>query len=225
MLGLWGLTSRDGLGPKPSYLLAGFLERPKQERWRNTMNATQVKGLAVEFLRDVYEIPNGEKIDQCLQCGTCSASCPASEAMKYPPRKILAALRAGMLDQVFESPTVWLCASCYSCTVRCPAGIPFTEVMYELKRLGIRRGLLGKKSSGVALAETFMDGVYRYGRSSDAELICRYILRSHPAKAFSFAHLGWKLLRKGRLSLRTRKIAGIDGLRKMMAAMEKEDAL
>ena len=79
-------------------------------------------------------MPRGDKIDQCLQCGTCSASCPASSAMQHPPRAILAALRAGMLDKVFESNTVWLCASCYSCTVRCPAGIPFTEVMYELKR-------------------------------------------------------------------------------------------
>jgi heterodisulfide reductase subunit C len=189
------------------------------------MNATQVRSLTEEFLQQVREIPNGDKIDQCLQCGTCSASCPTNEAMKYPPRKILAALRAGMLDQVYESPTVWLCASCYSCTVRCPAKIPFTEIMYELKRLGIRKGLLGKRSSGVAMAETFVEGVRKYGRSPDTELICRYIFRTGPARAFSFIPLGWKLLRKGRISLRTHKIAGIDGLRKMMSAMEKENAL
>jgi heterodisulfide reductase subunit C len=189
------------------------------------MNATEARDLTKEFLQHVREIPNGEKIDQCLQCGTCSASCPSSNAMKYPPRAILAALRAEMLDRVFESSTVWLCASCYSCTVRCPAGIPFTEVMYELKRLGIRKGLLGKRSSGVAMAETFVAGVQKYGRSADAELICRYILRTHPGKVFSFIPLGWKLLRKGRLSLRTHKIAGIEGLRKMVAAMEKEDGL
>jgi heterodisulfide reductase subunit C len=189
------------------------------------MNATQVRGLTEEFLQRVHEIPNGEKIGQCLQCGTCSASCPSSDVMKYPPRTILAALRAGMLDQVFESRTIWLCASCYLCTVRCPAGIPFTEVMYELKRLGIQKGFLGKKSSGVAMAETFVDGVHKRGRSSDAELICRYVLRTHPTKIFSFIPLGWKLIRKGRISLRPHKIAGIDGLRKMLAAMEKGGAL
>jgi heterodisulfide reductase subunit C2 len=188
------------------------------------MNATQARDLTEEFLQRVHAIPHGEKIDQCLQCGTCSASCPVSHAMKYPPRTILAALRGGKLDQVFESDTVWLCASCYSCTVRCPAGIPFTEVMYELKRLGIRKRLVGKRSSGVAMAETFVDGVYRHGRSAEAELICRYILRTRPAKVFSFVSLGWRLLRKGRLSLRTHKIAGITGLQRMMAAMEREDA-
>ncbi len=189
------------------------------------MNATQERELTKEFLQRVHAIPNGEKIDQCLQCGTCSASCPTSAAMKYPPRKILAALRAGKLIEVFESPTVWLCASCYSCTVRCPAGIPFTEVMYELKRLGITKGLLGKRTNGPAMAETFVDGVYKRGRSADAELICRYILRAHPAKVFSFVPLGWRLFRKGRLSLRTHTITGIEGLRKMMNAMGEGDAL
>ena len=188
------------------------------------MNATQVRDLTKEFLQNVHAIPNGEKIDQCLQCGTCSASCPASARMRYSPRIILAALRAGELNEVFESPTVWFCASCYSCTVRCPAGIPFTEVMYELKRLGIKKGLVGKRTSGRSMAETFVDGVYKRGRSSDAELICRYILRTHLTRAFSFVPLGWKLFRKGRLSLRTHKITGIEGLHRMMNAMGKGDA-
>ena len=189
------------------------------------MNVTQARNLTKEFLQNVHALPHGEKIDQCLQCGTCSASCPASARMRYSPRIILAALRAGRLNEVFESPTVWLCASCYSCTVRCPAGIPFTEVMYELKRMGISKGLLRKRASGVAMAKTFVGIVQKYGRSADAELICRYILRTHPAKVFSFVPLGWQLLRKGRISLRAHKVAGIRGLRKMLAAMERENTL
>jgi heterodisulfide reductase subunit C len=144
--------------------------------------------------------------------------------MKYSPRKILAALRAGKLNEVFESPTVWLCASCYSCTVRCPAGIPFTEVMYELKRLGIKKGLVDRRTNGRAMAETFIEGVYKRGRSTDVELVYRYLLRSHLTRAFSFVPLGWKLLRKGRISLRTHTIAGIEGLQKMLDAMGKGDA-
>ena len=188
------------------------------------MNATQARDLTKEFLQNVHALPHGEKIDQCLQCGTCSASCPASARMRYSPRIILAALRAGRLNEVFESPTVWLCASCYSCMVRCPAGIPFTEVMYELKRLGIEKGFVGKRTSGRSMAETFVDGVYKRGRSSDAELIFRYILRTRFTKALSIVPLGWKLFRKGRISLRSHTITGIKGLQKMMNAMGKGDA-
>jgi heterodisulfide reductase subunit C len=187
------------------------------------MNANQVGTITEEFLKSVRSMPQGQKIDQCLQCGTCTASCPSSSAMQYPPRAVLAALRAGMLDQVISSHTVWLCASCYSCTVRCPAGIPLTEIMYEIKRMGIRKGLLDKHSNGVAMAETFVGLIHKYGRSADAELIARYILRTQPASALSMIPLGWKLLRKGRISLRTDRVAGIAQLRKMLAAMEKEN--
>jgi hypothetical protein len=82
--------------------------------------------------------------------------------------------------------------------------------------------LLEKKSSGEVMTETFVDVIQKYGRSADAELIFRYLLRTQPAKAFSFLPLGWKLLRKRRISLRTDKIKGIAGLRQMLAAMEKE---
>ena len=75
------------------------------------MATMQAKDLSREFLRQVHELPQGEKIDQCIQCGTCSASCPTSAAMEYGPREIIAALRAGMLDRVLKSNTVWLCAS------------------------------------------------------------------------------------------------------------------
>ena len=90
------------------------------------------------FLTDVYGIPGGEKIKLCQQCGTCSGSCPTSYLMDYTPREIIAAFRAGQLDKVLKSNTIWLCTSCYSCTVRCPAGIKLTDIMYELKRLAIK---------------------------------------------------------------------------------------
>lgn len=189
------------------------------------MSAKQVENMTEEFLESVRSMPQGQKIDQCLQCGTCTASCPSSFAMQYPPRAVLAALRAGMLDQVIRSHAVWLCASCYSCTVRCPAGIPLTEIMYEIKRFGIRKGLLDRKSNGVAMAETFVELIHKYGRSADAELIGRYILRTRPATAFSFIPLGWKLLRKNRISFGKDQVAGIAQLRKMLAAMEKGQSL
>ena len=97
-----------------------------------------VKDLHKIFLEDVYGIPGGEKIKQCQQCGTCSGSCPTAYLMDYGPREVIAAFRAGILDRVVKSNTIWLCTSCYSCTVRCPAGIKVTDIMYELKRLAIK---------------------------------------------------------------------------------------
>ena len=116
------------------------------------MTTATAQELGKTFLESVYSIPDGEKIKGCLQCGTCSSSCPSAAAMEYGPREIIAALRAGMLDRVLTSNTVWLCVSCYSCTVRCPAGIPFTDVMYELKRLEAEKGL-GKDTAAARMAK------------------------------------------------------------------------
>lgn len=182
------------------------------------MTATAVKDLSGEFLESVYAIPHGEKIKQCIQCGTCSASCPSSAAMQYGPREIIAALRAGMLDRVLNANTVWLCVSCYSCTVRCPAGIPFTDVMYELKRLEAEKGL-AKDSAGATMARAFAETVDQYGRNAETKLLRKYYLRTNPLKALAQVPLAIKLFLRGRLEIFPRKIKGLDGLNKMMAAI------
>ncbi len=186
------------------------------------MNPAEARALSREFMDRIREIPDGRRIDQCLQCGTCTASCPASAAMDYGPRAILAALRAGLLDRVLSSNTVWLCASCYSCSVRCPAGIPFTDVMYELKRLQVARRLSLRGANSAAMARSFVTAVDRYGRSAEMELLRRYFLATRPLSALSQLPLGWRMLRRGRLALRPRRIRGIGGLRRMLAAVDQE---
>lgn len=184
------------------------------------MAATVAKQLSEELLEHVYSLPHGGKIKQCLQCGTCSASCPSSGAMEYGPREIIASLRAGMLDRVLNSRTVWLCVSCYSCTVRCPAGIPFTDIMYELKRLEVDKGL-AKDASGATMAQAFAEVVDQHGRNVETMLLRKYYLRTNPWKALAQIPLAMKLFFRGRLELFPRKIKGLDGLHKMMAFIEE----
>ena len=185
------------------------------------MIASDGQFLTDAFLHELQSVPDGMKIKQCLQCGTCTASCPTSARMDYPPRTVIAAVRAGMLDRVLASNTVWMCASCYSCAVRCPAGVPFTDVMYRIKQFGIARRLIDQRTRGAAMARSFMEVVERFGRSSEGELLRRYYARSGYTQAVSQVPLGMRLLRRGRLGIRPRKIAGIRQLRAMMATLEK----
>ena len=175
------------------------------------------------FLERVHALPDGDKIDQCIQCGTCTASCPMSEAMEYSPREIIAYLRAGMLERVLKSNTVWLCASCYSCAVRCPAGIPFTDVMYELKRLGMEHGLVPKSATNAVMAKAFMQSVDRHGRTHEPELIQKYFLRTNPLNALSQIPLGLQLALRGRMPILAHTIEGVENLRTMVAAIEENE--
>ena len=156
-----------------------------------------------------------EKIQSCIQCGTCSASCPTAYAMDFTPRQIIAALRAGQWEKVLRSNTPWLCASCYYCTVRCPSGIEITDLMYALKRLAIERGIYPKDSP--VLYQAFTSTVNRYGRSAEMELMARYYLRTlNPLGLIKMAPMGLRMLLKGRLPLLPHRIEGRRGLAKML---------
>ena len=59
----------------------------------------------------------------------------AAGEMEFPPRKIIALIRAGMRDEVLSSSSMWYCLSCYMCTVRCPRGVKPTELAHALDYL------------------------------------------------------------------------------------------
>ena len=59
----------------------------------------------VGFLDRIASLPEGGQVLSCIQCGTCSGSCPVSFAMEHTPRRIFAMVRAGMRDQVLSSTT------------------------------------------------------------------------------------------------------------------------
>jgi len=95
-----------------------------------------------QFDRDfiVQVEPDWRKLATCLQCGTCSASCPAVALMDYPPRQLWEMLRLGLRDQVLNSRTFWLCTQCYACQVRCPRDIHIAETMRHLREWAVANG-------------------------------------------------------------------------------------
>jgi heterodisulfide reductase subunit C len=187
------------------------------------MDGTAAKQLCDEFISRVHALPHGgRKIDECLQCGTCSASCPTSGAMEYSPREIIASLRAGMLGRVLRSNTIWMCTSCYSCTVRCPAGIPFTDVMYELKRLCVQRGMVSADNAAAVMAHQFVKAVNKYGRNHETELVRNYYLHTNPFNIFGQMPMAIRMFSRGRLAMRAHKIKGLGGLRRMLDAIHED---
>jgi dimethylglycine catabolism B len=81
------------------------------------------------FLTSLYTLTNGERIRSCLQCGTCSGVCPFGYIMKFPPGKMIGALRAEIFDQVIKADSVWMCVSCNACSAFCPSNIPITAAL------------------------------------------------------------------------------------------------
>ena len=78
------------------------------------------------FYSSLFQVPDGERIRTCLQCGSCSGVCPFGYLMDFPPGRMIATMRAEELEQLLKSDTVWMCVSCFACTNICPRNIPLT---------------------------------------------------------------------------------------------------
>jgi len=179
--------------------------------------------LRAAFLAEVDRIPGGERLRRCIQCGTCSGSCPVSQATDLTPREVIALFRAGDLDRILHSRTIWVCASCYQCTARCPANIKVTDLLYALKRVALDRRVFPEKFPVYVLSETFAKQVRKYGRNFEAGLLRTYFLKTGVTRMFRQAGTAWALWRRGRLAMRPERIRGLEGLRRMIARAETFD--
>lgn len=159
----------------------------------------------------VAETPNGERLKNCLQCGTCGGSCPNGAEMDYTPRAIFALLNAGERAKVLQANTMWQCVSCYFCISRCPKNIPITDIMYSLKRIAIRDGA-AKDTDAPALAKAFTHYVDKYGRAFEFGLASRYHLLNRPIAAMKMGGLGLSMFKRGRMALTPTKIRQIGQL-------------
>ncbi|NLF01363.1 MAG: 4Fe-4S dicluster domain-containing protein [Anaerolineales bacterium] len=90
------------------------------------------------FVRQVEEI-SGQDLLACNQCGRCSAGCPVVAAMDLLPSQAVRLAQLG-LEEVLDSNTTWICASCLTCATRCPKGVDLPRLMEALRQVALRRG-------------------------------------------------------------------------------------
>lgn len=202
------MTSGNGSTTKPGTL-------PKSERV-----------LREAFLSQVDDIPGGQKLRKCIQCGTCTGSCPVSYAMDMSPREVIARFRAGDIESILRSRTIWTCASCYNCTVRCPAEIKITDLLYALKRMSMDQRIHPKRFPVYIFSESFTKMVKKYGRNWEMGLMERYQrLTTTPVlgmfKSMAMLPVFFKLYGKKRVNIRPTKIKGIRDLQKIIEKAEQ----
>lgn len=96
------------------------------------------KKLKSDFVKKVTEL-SGQNLLLCYQCGKCSAGCPMAFAMDILPNQVMRFIQLGLEDDILDSRTFWLCASCLTCTARCPKGVDLSRVMEALRLLILRK--------------------------------------------------------------------------------------
>lgn len=124
-------------------------------------------GKLYDKLTEDYRIKEGLKA--CINCGTCTAICPAAEFYKYDPRQIVDIVQTKddeEIEKLLKSETIWYCGECMSCVTRCPRKNAPGLVVMALRSLSIEMGFFAESEKGrqqYALTKVLCKNVLNYG--------------------------------------------------------------
>ena len=150
----------------------------------------------------------GENVFLCYQCGKCSSGCPVAEYFDLLPNELLRAIQLGRKDTALKSRTLWLCAMCETCAVRCPHGINITKIMDVLKIMAQQEGLPSPLPAAVLFNQAALRGIRVFGKMYEAGLMGEVYLRQMAAGTLDYRQLikkdlplALKMIRKRKLKL------------------------
>jgi heterodisulfide reductase subunit C2 len=159
-----------------------------------------------EFIRQVSQ-ESGQNPSLCYQCGNCTAGCPYTQYFDYPVSQVMRLLQTGQKETLLNSKAIWLCATCETCTTRCPCEIDVAEVMDTLRIIARREGKVSEKDIKL-FYDTFLGSMKQFGRIYEVGILLGYNLKS--GHLMADADLGPKVMSRGKINFLPKKIKGAD---------------
>jgi len=109
---------------------------------------TKMSNLIEQLRKDIRFI---EGLKACINCGTCTAICPAAQFYDYDPRIIADTVQSGNeaeIEKLLKSDTIWFCGECLSCKTRCPRGNTPGYIIQALRQLAQQNGFFTFSEKG-----------------------------------------------------------------------------
>ena len=106
-------------------------------------------GNLLEYLRQ--DVRFEESLKACMNCGMCTAVCPAAEFYDYDQRRICDAVQRGYeneIERLLRKDTIWYCGQCMSCKTRCPRGNVPGELITVLRKASQELGYYKDSEKG-----------------------------------------------------------------------------
>ncbi len=150
-------------------------------------------------------------LEECYQCGKCTAGCPVAEHMDLAPNRVVRMVQLGETDKALCSRAIWDCISCQTCSSRCPKDVDCAAVMDALREAALAHDTVAPaKRPVVAFQKAFLDNIRRNGRLNELELIAQFKLdvlfhTGRVAMIFKDATLAPQLQQRSKIHLRPEK--------------------
>lgn len=165
----------------------------------------------------------GTRVQDCYQCGKCTAGCPMADKMDLMPNQLVRLVQLGQEARAMKSEAVWLCVSCQTCSTRCPKKVDCAAVLDALRQLAYEQGVASSAQRRTLLFQkAFLDNIRRNGRLSEMELVGRFktsVFFSELSVPFLMkdAMLGPKMMTRGKLHLKSAKARDLGVVERIFA--------
>ena len=134
-------------------------------------------------------------------------------AMDVMPNQIMRMIQLGLEDEALRSRTIWICASCQTCTTRCPNDIDIAHLMDALRQLNRARGVPAAEENVVKFHNAFLKSVRRHGRVFEFGMVGAYKLAAKDF--FGDTKAAWEMFKRGKLKFLPAKIKGAREVREL----------
>ncbi len=163
----------------------------------------------------------GVDLSKCYQCGECTAGCPIVPEMDAGPTKTLRLIQLGMEEELFQLTTPWLCASCETCTTRCPNDIDIARVMDVVRQMARLKGKKLPLKEPRVFQDVFLKSMRTHGTLFEPEMMALYNLKSF--HLFHDVGLGPPMLLKGKLPLTPHRSKNRERLQQIFQRAEVQE--
>ncbi len=151
------------------------------------------------FLRSI-EADSASSPTGCFQCGKCAAGCPIGKYFDYTPAQIMHLIRLEQEMAVLGSKTIWLCASCETCSTRCPQGVDVARIMDAARGFAFATKHKSSVRPVLSFYKATRANLSKFGRMFEVWLMVS--LKFRTLDFFKDMDLGMKMMQKGKLAMR-----------------------
>jgi heterodisulfide reductase subunit C len=194
----------------------------------------KLEQLAIESLAREVEQAGAGAIADCYQCGKCSAGCPVASFMDLLPHQAVRYIQLGLRDEVLRSRTIWICASCQTCTTRCPKEFDIARLMDVLREISVREGKVSvSQKDKLTFHRAFLKSVENHGRIFELGMIRNFKMKTaarqairDPRVLMQDAMMGKGMLLKSKLRFTPDTIKGrrqVKGIFERVRKLEKSE--